>query len=373
MKSNQFNFDQSFKKNNQKVRNLFFLRNLFINYMYYVGCDIGGTHVRVVVCDEESLLIKMASNTVRTGPPESLGIQIIGLIEKAMKELGISAKEIKGIGTSSAGPFVGGQSLATPNICTAENDWQLIPYLQTLKAHFGEKIKYELGNDCVSSVKAEHLFGAGIGYKNCVYITISTGVGSGIIDNGHLMEGKGKNAGHFGHMIVQKDGDKCGCGQRGCIETIISGKSIEHRAKKAGLLINNSKDYSAKEVFEQAQKDNPLAKKIIDETIEYIGILLINVINATDTDILIIGGSVFMNNADYIQPQVEQYISENSMVVLSEGVQIKTPLLGEFVGDLAGLSLVFPEHWIEKWTKTQPWKKGIQKIINVQTQDSLKY
>jgi glucokinase len=342
--------------------------------MHYCGVDIGGTNVRVVIANEERLLIKISSETIKHGPPEALATQIIHLIQKALDTIGVSKDQLKGIGTSSAGPFVGGESLKTPNICGNENDWTVIPYLQVFREYFGTECRYELANDCVSSVKAEHLFGAGRGLNNCVYITISTGVGGGIISDGVLLEGKGKNAGHIGHTIVKVGGDLCGCGQRGCIETIISGKSIARRAMEAELVFEGKKDgYTSKEVFQLYRANDPIAKKIIEETIEYIAILFINTINMTDTQMLIVGGSVFTNNTDVLIPLIQDYITENSMEVLSEGVQIKTPELGPYVGDLAGLSLVLSKQCIEKWQNAQPWKIGIQKELFMTTDEAMNY
>ena len=338
---------------------------------FYVGVDIGGTNVRVMIVGQrDKLLVKVSSTTIKTGPAEALATQIIHMIEHGLKELEISKEQIGGIGTSSAGPFVGGESLASPNICgfEGENDWTIIPYLQELKKYFGKGKVYALGNDCVSAVKAEHLFGAGHGYNHCVFITISTGVGTGIISNGILLEGKGKNAGHFGHLIVEKDGYQCGCGQKGCIETFISGGNIARRAKDAGLLYKGSNEFTSKEVFELYYSNDPIAEQIIKETIEYMAILFINVINATDTDRLIVGGSVFLNHSELLIPNVLDYIAEHSMVVLSEGVQLLLPELGNFVGDIAGLSLVLPESWIERWQEKKPWKDGVEKEIQL-TQD----
>ncbi len=336
---------------------------------HYVGVDIGGTNIRIVIANEDELLVKAFSKTVKQGPPESVANQIRNLIHRGMDEIGITDEDIAGIGTSSAGPFVGGKSLATPNICGDENnDWTVIPYLQLLEKYFGPGKKYELENDCVSAVKAEHLFGAGKGHQNVVYITISTGVGSGIISNGVLMEGKGKNAGHLGHTIVDKDGYRCSCGQKGCIETILSGKYLPRRAKDAGLEVEN-----AKELFELYKKGNEIAQKVIQETIEYLGVLFINAINTTDTEVIIVGGSVFLNNLEILKPAVEKYMIENSMVVLSEGVDLVTPQLGEYVGSLAGLSLVIPTNWIASWVEREPWKDGIKKEIEMSLEESMEY
>lgn len=341
--------------------------------MHYVGVDIGGTNVRVVVANQDRILLKITSFTVRRGPPESLATQITHMIHRALDELSLSKDQIQGIGTSSAGPFVNGESLSAPNICGVDNDWHVIPYLQVLKDNFGPKISYELANDCVSSVKAESLFGAGRGYKNCVYITISTGIGGGIITDGMLLQGKGKNAGHIGHTIIKKDGDRCGCKQRGCAESIISGKNIVRRAKEAGFLVNGSPDFTTKDVFDAFRKKDPIVQKVIQETIEYMGILFINVINITDTECIIVGGSVFVNNKDILLEPLQNYIAEKSLPAISEGVQIKPAELGEFVGDLAGLSLVIPSTWVEQWQKTKPWAKGFIKEFSLSIEETLAY
>ncbi len=320
----------------------------------FVGVDIGGTWVRVVLADESSILIKISSKTVKSGLVNALPTQIINMIKIALKETNHSIKEIKSIGTSSAGPFIKGELIHAPNICGVDNDWEVIPYIPELRAFFGPDIELKMENDCVAAVKAEHTFGAARGIKDAVYITISTGIGAGLISDNKIIFGKGHNAGHFGHMIIKKDGDLCGCGQRGCIETIASGKNIERRAKEAGFKWNNGDEFTAKEVFQAFRNNDPIAKKVIQETLEYLSIFLTNVINITDTSMIILGGSV-MKNADIIIPFVQDYITNNSIASISEGVQFKVAELGDWVGDLGGLSLVLPENIQKKWIEMKPW------------------
>jgi glucokinase len=342
---------------------------------YYAGVDIGGSYVRIVIADEDQILIKITSETVKSGPIEALATQIIHMIVRGLDDLKIPRNSLKAIGTSSAGPFVGGESISTPNICCVDNtnDWEVIPYIQELKNFFGSDVKLELANDCVGAVKAEHTFGAGKGVKNCVYVTISTGIGAGIVCDGVLLNGKGKNAGHFGHMIVKRDGDLCGCGQHGCIESIASGRNISRRAKEAGLKYKGKDDFTSKEVFELYRSGDYIAKKVIQETVDYLGILFINICNILDTEVLVVGGSVFLNNTDIILPQIQDYITHHSIAILSEGVQIKTPELGDYVGDIAGLSLVLKDELITKWQKVKPWLSGIKKNLVISTEEAMKY
>ena len=253
----------------------------------YVGVDIGGTWVRVMLADENSFLIKISSKTVKTGQVTALPTQVINMIKEALKDTNNSIEQVKAIGTSACGPFIQGELIHAPNICGVDNDWEVIPYIPELRKAFGENVKIVMENDCVSSVKAEHTFGAARGFVDAVYVTVSTGVGAGMITNNNIVFGKGHNAGHFGHIIVKKDGDLCGCGQKGCIESIASGRNIERRAREAGFKWNNSDEFTAKEVFEAFRINEPIAKAIINETLEYLAIFLINVINITDTSIIV--------------------------------------------------------------------------------------
>lgn len=336
-----------------------------VDRKYFIGVDIGGTNVRVVFATDSEFLLKIIRPTQKKGSETTLINQIIEMIELGLSTLQIQKEEVFGVGTSSAGPFVDrGTRIWTPNISGDGNDWKDVPYLIPLQEYFGLQCKYGLANDCVSSVKAEHLFGAGQGFSNLVYVTISTGIGGGIIVNGHLLEGKSKNAGHIGHLIVKKDGPLCGCGQHGCIESIASGKSILRRAKEQGIIVKDGTELTTKKVFDLYREGNPKAKTLIHETIEYLGIMFSDIISLTDPEIIIIGGSVFMNNKDILLPRIIAYISEHSFRQIAEGVKFVPSELKDFVGDLAGLSLIFPPSVIQRWQNLKPWKHKIRIIKN---------
>jgi len=335
--------------------------NYSMNQKYYIGVDIGGTNVRTVFATDSEYLLKIVQPTRKTGPDTTLVSQVIQMIESGLSTLNIHKGEIYGIGTSSAGPFVdGGTKIWTPNISGVGNDWKGVPYIKPLREYFGPNCILGLANDCVSSVKAEQLFGAGQGYSNLVYVTISTGVGGGIIVNNHLLKGKSKNAGHVGHLIVKKDGPLCGCGQHGCIESIASGRAIVRRAKEQGIKLENGKGLTTKDVFDLYHQGNAKAQELIHETIEYLGIMFSDIISIADPEIIIIGGSVFIYNQDLLLPKIISYVKDNSFAQISKGVKFVPSQLKEFVGDLAGLSLIFPSEVISKWQQLQPWRKKIK-------------
>ncbi len=325
---------------------------------YYVGVDIGGSNIRTIFGTDTKILLKLVSPTRKSGPVDTVVSQVIEMIDRGINILQITKTDLFGIGTSSASPFVdGGTRIWTPNISGVGNDWKDIPYMIPLKSHFGEHLVYSLANDCVSSVKAEQLFGAGQGYENLVYVTISTGVGGGIIANNHLVEGKSRNAAHEGHLVVEKGGDLCGCGQRGCIESIASGKAIARRAQERGLANPEGNRLTTKEVFDLYRQGEPTAQALIHETIEYLGMMFSGIISISDPELIIIGGSVFINNKDIIMDRLVDYVMKNSFQAISKGVKFVESELKDFVGDLAGLSLIFPEEITQLWQKLKPWTK----------------
>ncbi len=333
----------------------------------YIGVDIGGTNVRVVFAQKSQLLLKISQSTIKSGSEESLANQVIGLIKSGLDQLEIPIELVGGIGISSAGPFVNGTHIFCPNISGPKqgNSWGAVPFINLLKKAFSQSIVIEMENDCVSSVKAEHLFGVGRGYSHLVYVTISTGVGTGMIIDGHLCQGKGHNAGHFGHIVLQKDGPLCGCGNRGCVESLISGKSIVREAIECGLNPPKNSKITTKYVFDCYRKHNPIAEHVIRETIEYLGIFFSNIINVTDCELIIIGGSVFYHNYDVLLDPVIKYLDKHSYPALRRGVEFKLVGLGEYVGDVAGLSLVIPPEWISKWQESKPWEKGFKEKISL--------
>jgi len=338
----------------------------------YVGVDIGGTWVRIVLANRDKVLIELLQQTRKRGTESAVSEQIKQMIHIASSKT-IDTSCLRGIGVSSCGPFKGMNSLEdTPNICDEVNGWHVIPIIEPLKEAFGENIRYRLENDAKAAAYAENLFGAAMGEKNCVYMTISTGVGGGFIIDGVLCEGKNGNAAHVGHQITLPDGPRCGCGQRGCLEAIVSGRSIAKRARERlekqssresvmwELSNNAPKGLTAKEVFDAARLKDPLAVEIVEETVKYLGIGIINVINATDTRVIVLGGGV-MQSSDLILEPLRRYVKENSFVAISRGTEIRLSKLGESVGTIAGLSLVMPSDWVQEWSMTKPWEKAFPK------------
>ncbi|HEY8100396.1 MAG TPA: ROK family protein [Burkholderiaceae bacterium] len=322
---------------------------------YIAGLDIGGTKIAAIVANADGVLARVMELTVKTGSPDALGRQALALIQAACKQAGIAINSIDTFGVSSCGPFAqldGMRGLAAPNICGGisgradlPNDWTIIPLEKILREQFGTVV---IVNDCVAALQAERTFGALRDQQNCVYATWSTGIGFGICVDGHILHGKHGNAGHAGHMLMDIQSNAiCGCGNRGDLEAMISGRNI-----------NNQFGITSSDLFASASAGNTAAREVAVQTAQWFGRALYNLAVTLDTCTFAIGGSVWNNHAHWLAPIVQQEITSR-MPALTRGVSILPAALGALTTDIGALSLVMPPDWIERWKVTTPWVKVV--------------
>ena len=171
-----------------------------------------------------------------------------------------------------------------------------------------------------------------MGSDNLIYITVSTGIGGGIISEGKLVHGKG-NAGEVGHMKLIPYGPLCNCGKRGCLEAISSGTAISKKGEeKLGVK-------EPKKIFELAREGNQLAVNIIDGASFYLGIGIANLVEIIDPEYVILGGGV-MESWDQMKDKVKSTVESNSR----NSVKITLTSLGSEIGILGASLLPFIEN-----------------------------
>ncbi|MEP7036904.1 MAG: ROK family protein, partial [Acidobacteriota bacterium] len=190
------------------------------------GIDIGGTKIAVALGDlkGEKIAIRRLPTQVEIGASA-----IIETVFQAMKEM-LEENRAKlvavGIGCPSPLDVEKGLVMSPSNL----RDWNNFPIVKLFQSRFN--VPVALDNDANTAALGEYVYGAGRGYKNVVYITVSTGIGGGIILNGEILHGVSFGAGELGHTIVQPDGIRCNCGSIGCLETICAGVHIARRARE---------------------------------------------------------------------------------------------------------------------------------------------
>ncbi|MCU1276280.1 MAG: glucokinase [Bryobacterales bacterium] len=202
-------------------------------------------------------------------------------------------KEISAIGICSPGPLnpKTGVVINPPNL----PGWRDVPLAQLVEERY--KMRCQVENDANAAGLAEALLGAGRGFANVFYTTLSTGVGAGIIINGKIYHGKNGAAAEGGHVTIDYRSEAvCNCGSRGCIEALASGTAMTRRALglirdfPASLLA--AKPVTAETIGCAAAADDPLGVQILDETAEMLGAWLGSMISLLDPDVIVIGGGV---------------------------------------------------------------------------------
>lgn len=243
----------------------------------------------------------------------------------------------------SPGPLntSGGVIQFSPNL-----HWHDVPVKQLLENQIS--IKVILDNDANVAALGEHVFGAGKGKENMVYITVSTGVGGGLILGGRLYHGASDGAGEIGHTTVLPDGPLCSCGARGCLEALSSGTAIAREAKSlvecgSGKNILNQAGgdpelISSVVVAAAAAGGDPEAVAIIARAARFLGIGVANVINLLNPDMVVLGGGV-MEIGEPIWQGVRQEAEARTFQSSRAHVQIVPAALGQRSGVLGAIAL----------------------------------
>jgi len=311
-----------------------------------VACvDIGGTKVAVNIVDAQGSRGKLTEPTATRGQNDALAQQIIRLIGQSCALAGVQASAIKRVGVSSCGPFVlkqGLVELAAPNICGGlagkarglPNDWQTALLEAPLRAAFAQ-VRVE--NDGIGALEAERRWGAlqidGVPMAHCAYVTWSTGIGTGLCVDGHVLRGKNGNAGHAGHLFVSDNSDAlCGCGNVGDVEALVAGNAIARRFQPLGYP-------DAAALFKAAYAGDAKAIGLIDDLCLVMGRMLYNLTVTLDLQRISIGGSVYWHHRDYLLPRLRAVV-KGKLPPLTDGCELVSAGLGERVGDFGALALV---------------------------------
>ena len=197
---------------------------------HVVGIDIGGTKLATVVADSTgNILGKVRKPTLSEKGPEYAINLLFDMVREVVTQVGLEQTSISAIGVSCGGPLdtKTGVVYSPPNL----PGWDALPLKARLESEFQVTVTIE--NDANASALAEFRFGGGRGYNAVLYMTMSTGIGGGIVIDGQVYHGANDSAGEVGHQILLPNGPRCGCGKQGCLEALCSGPAIARRAQAA--------------------------------------------------------------------------------------------------------------------------------------------
>ncbi len=303
-----------------------------------IAVDLGGTHIRAAAFRrEETRPLKHQKTKTRSGD-ESIFERLVHLIEEVIPE----NETLEAIGIAAPGPLDPrtGIIIETPNI----QEWKNFPIAEKLTSHFGCPVY--LGNDANLAALGEWRYGAGQGHDHLIYLTISTGVGGGVISDGHLLEGRQGLGAELGHVTVVAGGEICSCGKRGHLEAYASGtaiaKYVEEQLKdeKTGSSLRSSAKRTAETIAAAARGGDELALSAFDRAGKYLGIGVASFLHIFNPSIVILGGGVSQSEDLLFPPflaSLERHIFNPAYF---ENLVITPAALGDDAGLLGALALV---------------------------------
>jgi glucokinase len=298
-----------------------------------LGLDIGGTKLAAGVVDAGGHVHSFVVEPTRAGDgPAATLDRLFALGRRAVDESGIDWAAISAVGIGCGGPLDAehGILIAPPHL----PGWRDVP-VSALAVRFYDR-PVTLENDATAAAAGEHRWGAGASVRNMVYLTISTGVGGGVVIDGSLYRGASGNGGELGHVTVDWHGRPCrGCGRRGCLEAYVSGTSIAERAAEAGLGFA-----TAEEVAAAALAGETGAVALWHETVEALSCGLISIVNLFEPELVVLGGGVTRSGGLLLEP-VRRAVREGAMRPAGETVDVVISPFGDRVGVVGAAAIVY--------------------------------
>lgn len=306
------------------------------------GIDIGGTKIAVALetLNDEKIADRRLPTQVELG-----AYAIIETVLQAIAEMLVENQaELVSIGIGCPSPIdiEKGLVMSPSNL----RDWDNFPIVKLFSDRFN--VPVVLDNDANTAALGEYDYGAGKGYKNIIYVTVSTGIGGGIILDGEVLHGVSAGAGELGHTIVQPNGFRCNCGSIGCLETICAGVHIARRARERlatgepslmNELAANLEEVSAKTVVEAVGKNDQTAVEIWNETCEFLAIGIANSITLLAPEAVIIGGGVAEATGDLLLEPLRQLLPKYISMIPKDKINILPAQLGNESGVCGALVL----------------------------------
>jgi glucokinase len=306
---------------------------------YYIGVDLGGTKILTGVFDTS--LECLATSKLSTKPTRGVDAvieRVARCIRDAVDEADMSLKNVVGVGIGAPGAvnFGEGTVIFAPNM----EGWKNINLKKELEKQL--EVPVFLENDCNIAALGVHAAELKSKPKHMLGIFVGTGIGGGLIINGDLYSGFGHTAGEVGHMVLEVDGPKCGCGNKGCFEALASRTAIFQRIKNGvkdgektlltDMLGPDLKDLRSGDLRKAIRKGDKFTDKVVEEAAEYIGIATANLVNILNPEVVVLGGGVIEALADEMMGVIVETAKDYAMSGSMKGVEIVASKLGDSAG-----------------------------------------
>lgn len=305
-----------------------------------LGLDIGGTKLAAGVVADGRVLVRGETPTCADEGPDAVLARLLALARRV--QAGAPGAEVDRLGVGCAGPLDrrAGLILSPPNL----PGWDRFPLVARLAGALSLPVRLE--NDANAAALAEYRYGAGRGATSLVYLTVSTGIGGGIILDGRLWHGSADAAGEVGHMILLPDGPPCGCGNRGCWEALASGPAIARRARERletrASRLRVIPAFTAADVARLAAAGDPVAVEVWDEAVGFLAQGIAALVTTLAPERVVLGGGV-SRAGDLLFVPLRERVRRHVRLAPAERIPILPAALGADVGILGAAAIALED------------------------------
>lgn len=311
---------------------------------FAIGIDLGGTKIAgALVSHDGRIGFKESLLTLPEEPVESVLQRIVACAERLQAEVATPIAGI-GIGTPAMTDSRRGIVIHASNL-----RWTNVPLrdlvVDRLGATWNERVWVD--KDTNAAALGEMLYGAGRDSRHLLYVTIGTGVGGGMVLDGHLYHGASEGASDIGHMVLDPEGEVCGCGKRGCLETIASGPAIVRQARTAllrgeasALSVLDWGSISARDVVDSAKEGDDLARAVLVLAGHSLGVALAYYVDINNPELILIGGGVAAAGELLLGP-IRERIGDRALPANARNVKVIPAGLGPDSGAIGAAALVW--------------------------------
>ncbi len=311
---------------------------------YAIGIDLGGTKISGALVDSLGAIAFKDSLLTRSEEPiSSVLTRIIDCIERIISKADGAIIGI-GVGVAAMTDSKNGIVIRASNLKWADVHLRDL-ILERMSDEWRDRLWID--KDTNAAALGEMYFGAGKNLNHILYVTVGTGVGGGMILDGRLYHGASEGASDIGHLVLDPEGEICGCGKHGCLETLSSGKAIARQTKEelrqgavSTLASVNLENISAYEVVEAAKNGDELAINILKSAGHYLGIALAYYVDINNPELIIIGGGVSAAGDLLIEP-IKQTIQQRALPSNAKTARVVPAGLGLDSGSIGAAALVW--------------------------------
>lgn len=323
---------------------------------WVIGADLGGTKIEIgLISPENAITARTRIATHPAAGPEDVVERIAREVEKLALHLP-AGERIAALGMCSPGPVdnAGGVLLDPPNLAGLH----YAPFRRLISARL--KIPVQIDHDAKAACLGEYHYGAGRGERSVTYVIAGTGVGSATVIDGQLLRGLNNTAGEIGHSPIDRDGEVCSCGSRGCFETFIAGPGIVRRYLRKAQAQNpagreDGVQLTALDVVNRALTGDELAREVMEEAGKALGAAVATLAMVLDVDLFVVGGSI-VRSGDLLLEPARRAVPSHCYRSVGCGVRIVATELADD-GHILGCAWMAREA-LEKWRAKQAKADG---------------